>query len=343
MEENSSINNLEKSNQVKKEENGNKKIELTYYQARFTQKCGAILLDFVLFAILALGLFIGTKAIVESTTYYQEINQRYDEARLNSSLYIDNNSVERVEDIVTYLNRDASLSSIEKEEFLLDHIFSFFDSLPEHKDYLLDEFYDFILDEDLIYEGNPYYVKKDGEIIKNDNVSIPSSAYYENVLAPYFDNIALAEFTILTPNVLEYQRYQSNMLLFVEIPVGILLSVIIIWYIIPLCFFRGKKSLGRLAFHIGLLGPDNFSLKAGRFTIRFLIFFFAEVVLSVFTFCIPLVISISMSAFSKNKQNFHDYMVGVREIDTYNSKIYLDKFDVVKKDNLGKTVDFQTK
>ena len=322
--------------------NDNQRIELSYYQARFTQKCGAILLDFLLFAFVALGIFIGVKAIVESNSYYVEINQNYNEARINSKLYVDNPEVGRIEDVVTYLNRSETMSAGEKENYLLDSINGFFDSLPNDKENLINEFEDYVLRSEFLYEGNAYYIKDEsGVLIKNPNYSIPSLAYYSNVLSKYFDEVALAQFTILTPNVLEYQRFQSNMLLFVEIPSGIVLSAILIWYIVPICFFRGKKSFGRFAFHIGLLGPDNFSLKIGRFTIRFLIFLFAEVLLSLFTFCIPLIISISMSAFSKKKQNFHDYMLNIREIDTYGCKVFLNKFEVVKSPNNSGPVDFR--
>ena len=108
----------------------------------------------------------------------------------------------------------------------------------------------------------------------------------------------------------------------------------------PIIFFRGKKSLGRLAFRIGLLGKDNFSLTIGRFTLRFLIFLFAEVILSVFTLCVPLIISISMSAFTKKKQNFHDFMLDIKEVDTYGTKIYLDKYDILKEENKHEPIDF---
>ena len=318
-----------------------KKIEISYYQARFTQKCGAILLDFVIFAFLALALFIGAKGIVEATPYFQEVNQKYDEARLDSYLYVENKDIGRIEDVVTYLNRKTNMSTSEKETFLYDRINGFLVSVPEKTDYLTDEFYDFVLDEDLKYNGESYYIKdENGELIKNSAETIPSQAYFENVLVPYFDNIALAEFTIITPNVLDYQRYQSNMLLFVEIPSGIILSTIIVRYIIPIIFFRGKKSLGRLAFRIGLLGKDNFSLTIGRFTLRFLIFLFAEVILSVFTLCVPLIISISMSAFTKKKQNFHDFMLDIKEVDTYGTKIYLDKYDILKEENKHEPIDF---
>lgn len=328
---------------IKKEDiSKKKKIEVSYYEARFTQKCGAILLDCVLFVLLALAIFIGAKSIVEITPYFIEINEKFDEARLSSNLFVYNKNVERVEDIVTYLNRDEKMSSSEQEIYLTEHIYAFFDSLPLYKEELTKEYEEYLLSSDLKYEGNPYFIKDEsGEIVKNEAINIPISAYVENVYKNYIDTIAQAEFLIKTPNVLSYQRYQSNMLLFVEIPSGVILSSIIIWYIIPICFSRGKKSLGRLAFRIGLVGKDNLSLKAGRFTVRFLIFLFLELILSVFTLCIPILISISMSAFSKKKQNFHDYMLGIREVDTYGTKIYKDYFEIKKELGNDKHTDFK--
>ena len=320
-----------------------KKIEISYYQARFTQKCGAILLDFVLFVLLSLALFVGIKSIVEATPYFQEINQKYDEARLNSSLYIYNKDIERVEDIVTYLNRNTTMSASNKETFLVDHINDFFDSLPNDKDELIEEYRQFLLDEDRNLNGVKYFVEVDGEVIKNPDTSISINDYIENVYKPYIDNIGLAQFIIKTPNVIDYQRYQSNMLIFLEIPLAAILGAIIIWYIIPVIFWRGKKTLGRLAFRTGLLGKDNMSLKLGTFTIRFLIFFFAEFLLSVVTFCIPLIISLTMSGFSKKKQNFHDYMLNIREVDTYGAKIYKDKYEIYRESAKTQFKDFKLK
>lgn len=323
-------------------ENKKPKIELEYYRARFTQKCGAILLDTVVFVLLCLGLFIGCKEIVEITPTYIDIDQKFETLKLDSGLYVENKDLNRVEDIVTFLNRDDKMSSSEKEEYLLEHIYTFFDSVPSKTEYLKKEYEDFILNLNINYEGYRYFIYDETKgIIKNPDFTIPIEAYVDNVYKSYIDNIGLAEFIILTPNALDYQKYQSNMLLFVEIPVSFLISATIVWYIIPLCFTRGKKTLGRLAFRIGILDSNKLNVKAGRFTIRFLIFLFLELILSVFTLCVPLIISISMSAFTKKKQNFHDYMLGIEEVDTYNTKIYKDNIEISKDFYKKEPIDFR--
>lgn len=318
-----------------------KKIELTYYLARFSQKFGAIIIDFVTFLILALLLFMGTKGIVEATPKFNEINHSLEVAQVNSSLYIYSSDRDRVEDIVTYVNYRKDMSSAEIETFLTIRIYEFFDSLPEYKEELENEYLESISRSNLTYNGSPYFIKdENGEVVKNTESNIPIAQYNNNVYKPYIDNIALAQFIIKTPNVLDYQKFLSNMLFFVEIPVGVVLSTTITFYIIPLIFLRGRKTLGRLSMRIGLLDSNNYNVKFWKFTLRFVIFLFLEVILSAATLGIPLIISLSMSAFSKKKQNFHDYMLGIIEVDTYGTKIYKDKFEVSKEENRMKLTDF---
>lgn len=318
-----------------------KKIDLTYYRARFSQKFGAMIIDFVVFAILGLLLFMGAKGIVEATPKFYEINHNLEVAQVNSSLFIYSSDRDRVEDIVTYINYRKDMSSSEIETFLTTRIYDFFDSLPEYKEELTNEYLELISRSDLTYNNEPYFIKNEnGEVVKNLEANIPIAQYNNNVYMPYIDNIGLAEFVIKTPNVLEYQKFLSYMLFFVEIPCGIVFSAIITFYVIPLIFWRGRKTLGRLSMRIGLLDSNNYNVKFWKFTLRFVIFLFLEVILSVATLGIPLIISLSMSAFSKKKQNFHDYMLGIIEIDTYGTKVFKDKFEVSKEENRMKLIDF---
>ena len=64
------------------------------------------------------------------------------------------------------------------------------------------------------------------------------------------------------------------------------------------------------------------------FTLRFVIFFFLEILLSLVTFGVPLFVSFSLMAFSKKKQTFHDYMLGIEEVDVESSKIYYSKDEI---------------
>ena len=117
-------------------------------------------------------------------------------------------------------------------------------------------------------------------------------------------------------------RFVSNIIFLISIPVAIVLACALTYLVPPLIFKRGRKTIGKLIYKIGLVDSKCLNVSTGRFLIRYCIFFLAEIVLSVFSFCVPLLISFSMMCFSKNKQGFPDYMLGINEVETGDNKIY---------------------
>ena len=86
----------------------------------------------------------------------------------------------------------------------------------------------------------------------------------------------------------------------------------------------------------------NIAPSFWRFTARFAIFFFGELILSLFTFGIPYIISFSIMAFSKDKQGFPDYMLRLHEVDTSKANIYMDYVEAELKNELhGEAIDFR--
>ena len=108
----------------------------------------------------------------------------------------------------------------------------------------------------------------------------------------------------------------------------------------PLIFKRGRKTIGKILYKIGLVEDSTcLNVKTGKIIARQAIVSFGEMILSPFTFCIPIIISFTMMAFSKKKQSFPDYMLSLTEIDTTYDKIYHSKdeiiLDEIHKDNSG--------
>ena len=103
-------------------------------------------------------------------------------------------------------------------------------------------------------------------------------------------------------------------------------------------------TLGKALYHIGLIDDRMLSPSFGRFTARFAIFFFGELILSLFSFGIPYIVSFTMMAFSKRKQGFPDYMLHLYEIDTTKANIYMDYVEAELKNELhGEAIDFRMK
>lgn len=318
----------------RKEGNEDKKENvIEYYRPSFWKRCFIIIFDGLICALLALGSFIVLRSIVTSIPSYQEKVERLSDLKKESGIYKYSSEGKRFYDLVTFYNLSEDISYGAKKRYLVEGINTFHVFI---KDFVTEDYYNEILTNYDEYrlgstlidsENNPYFIIQDGEIIENSNVVIASKDYY-NVYADYIDNYLLGYFTTKIEEVVEITDMQSKWLIFFEVPLALTFSYTIIYLVIPLCFKRGKLTLGRFLFKTGLVDKNVLSVSWKRYIIRFLIMFFSEIVLSVFTFGVPLFVSFTLMAFSKKKQPFHDYMLGIEEVDTTNSKIYKNKEEI---------------
>ena len=299
--------------------------EIEYYRPTFWKRIFSILFDLLICFFISFSIFNLSKYIANNYTSLKDDALKLDEIRLESSLFV--KDLDRVTDIVTYYNNSTDISYGAQELDLSARIERFFTFLLENAgqstyEEALKYYDDFRLDPNRLYEDKSYFVLQDGEVVKNTSAQIPSKAYVQNIYSPFIDEYGQG---LLVTRIPEYTILQKNLsiaLIFIEIPISVGLGVTIVYYICPLIFRRGRCTLGRLLFKIGLVDKNVLNVNWKVFTLRFLIFFFLEVVLSVFTLCILFFISLSMMAFTKKKQTFHDYLLGIEEVDTANSKIY---------------------
>lgn len=299
--------------------------EIEYYRPTFWKRIFSILFDLLICFFISFSIFNLSKYIANNYTSLKDDALKLDEIRLESSLFV--KDLDCVTDIVTYYNNSTDISYGAQELDLSARIDRFFTFLLDNAgqsayEEALKYYDDFRLDPNRLYEDKSYFVLQDGEVVKNTSAQIPSKAYVQNIYSPFIDEYGQG---LLVTRIPEYTILQKNLsiaLIFIEIPISVGLGVTVVYYICPLILRRGRCTLGRLLFKIGLVDKNVLNVNWKVFTLRFLIFFFLEVVLSVFTLCIPFFISLSMMAFTKKKQTFHDYLLGIEEVDTTNSKIY---------------------
>lgn len=320
------IENLEKNQNEITEKPVENKNEIAYYRPKFWKRVFAAIFDFLIFFFLTTALFVGFKEFANQFTPIKKENDTINRLRLESDIFLKNDN--RIIDIVTYYNGSTNVSYAAKEIDLQKRLNNFFIFIKENSN---DEIYetsfkqyeDYLLSSEFNYEGKPYFIKNsDGKVVKNKDARIPSKNYVEIVYGPYIDKYAQGILVTKIPEYLEAQKKISYVLLFAEVPLALLVSGLIIYYAIPLIFSRGKQTLGKFLFKIGLVNKNVLSVSVKQYTLRFLIFIFLEVFLSLVTIGVPIIISFSMMAFSKKKQSFHDYMLGIEEVDVENSKIY---------------------
>ena len=317
--------------------------EIEYYRPKFTRKLAASFMDAFIFSLLSLLFVVISKAIGDVTPTYKQNSSELNTIKLDSGLFLEDNDG-LVRDIVTIYNLDTETNSsvVEKEVVnSINNFFTYVDNNLSHELYesMIKEYDELRLDQKLIYsyEGNTYklFIQKDGKVVKNNEVVIPSKSYisfYKN----YIDNYALGYFHSKIDRVVTLEKYFSYVMA-IEVIVGVLVGSIINYYVFPLIFRRNRYTLGRLTYKIGLVNKDVLHVSFGQFTLRFLIIFFLEIALSFVTFGIPIIFSFTMSLVTKKKQYFHDYLLGIEEVDLQDNQVYYSKDEVnapVSKDDI---------
>ena len=317
--------------------------EIEYYRPKFTRKLAASFMDAFIFSLLSLLFVVISKAIGDVTPTYKQNSSELDTIKLDSGLFLEDNDG-LVRDVVTIYNLDTETNSsvVEKEVVnSINNFFTYVDNNLSHELYesVIKEFDELRLDQKLIYsyEGNTYklFIQKDGKVVKNNEVVVPSKSYI-SFYKDYIDNYALGYFHSKIDRVVTLEKYFSYVMA-IEVIVGVLVGSIINYYVFPLIFRRNRYTLGRLTYKIGLVNKDVLHVSFGQFTLRFLIIFFLEIALSFVTFGIPIIFSFTMSLVTKKKQYFHDYLLGIEEVDLQDNQVYYSKDEVnapVSKDDI---------
>ena len=317
--------------------------EIEYYRPKFTRKLAASFMDAFIFSLLSLLFVVISKAIGDVTPTYKQNSSELDTIKLDSGLFLEDNDG-LVRDVVTIYNLDTETNSsvVEKEVVnSINNFFTYVDNNLSHELYesMIKEYDELRLDQKLIYsyEGNTYklFIQKDGKVVKNNEVVIHSKSYI-SFYKDYIDNYALGYFHSKIDRVVTLEKYFSYVMA-IEVIVGVLVGSIINYYVFPLIFRRNRYTLGRLTYKIGLVNKDVLHVSFGQFTLRFLIIFFLEIALSFVTFGIPIIFSFTMSLVTKKKQYFHDYLLGIEEVDLQDNQVYYSKDEVnapVSKDDI---------
>ena len=317
--------------------------EIEYYRPKFTRKLAASFMDAFIFSLFSLLFVVISKALGDVTPTYKQNSSELDTIKLDSGLFLEDNDG-LVRDVVTIYNLDTETNSsvVEKEVVnSINNFFTYVDNNLSHELYesMIKEYDELRLDQKLIYsyEGNTYklFIQKDGKVVKNNEVVIPSKSYI-SFYKDYIDNYALGYFHSKIDRVVTLEKYFSYVMA-IEVIVGVLVGSIINYYVFPLIFRRNRYTLGRLTYKIGLVNKDVLHVSFGQFTLRFLIIFFLEIALSFVTFGIPIIFSFTMSLVTKKKQYFHDYLLGIEEVDLQDNQVYYSKDEVnapVSKDDI---------
>lgn len=329
--------------------------QVVYTQPTLFRRVMANLLDFLILILLTFAFLFAARAIVNVTPGHLAQLNIVNQTRLDSCLYVEYNG--RQVTTIQYLENSPSITTEkQKMDYARDSIegsgetlgflnfcnASHYGSL-ELYERVAKQYDDHRLKEEYKYLDEPYFVKNsENKVIVNTKCLADNSSYYKVYKAfmqGYCESVLATSFSTYRAAL----RSLSIDLFAIEIPVSYALAGIIVYLIPTFIFRRGHKTLGKLAYKIGVVDNQCLNISNGKNVARFTIFYFAILLLSLVTFAVPVIISFTMMVFTKKHQSFQDYMLGLYEVETSTFKIYYD-LEEAEIDQLGtnkKAIDFK--
>lgn len=296
------------------------------------------LIDILIFALIGVALFIASHAIVTNTPGYVSAFDTVCTYREESGLYKYQSDRNTWELITTYYDNDATdvdypLRIVGCKKAIND-FHAYVQKCENEGKVEVGTYVEVTSDYNKVrletkYNGkNLFILDTDGVTVIENNVDrFSSEVYYKNFYKNYIMDKCGGFLSARFPAYLSSMQTMSNCLFFIEIPSAYLLAAILVYYVPGLFFKRNRCTLGKALYRIGLVNNECVSVPFWRYTARSAIFIFGELVLSLFTFGIPFIISFTMMLVTKRKQGFPDYMLKCTEIDTSKSKIYFNQYE----------------
>ena len=315
---------------MKKEKKENL-IEIEYDYVPLYKRFFSAIIDIFITIFLALILTLSSLFIYTNSSIYKESISSINTVIEDSSLYIKSN--EEYILISDYYENNKTISNNEKRKDLDKRVNYFYINLNCYSD--ISFFGNNLLNElKLEYGNNLFYkdeisneIKEKVDALDKDFVEFYIYIINENAIGYLLQN--------------DIYKNETNKIFIFQIILlvsSIIISVLIFYLFIPLIIKRGNKTIGKLIFRFGNLKVNGFSLSKKDFLIKFLYFFFLEFLLSLFTFFIPLLISIGMMMFSISHQNLNEYLSQSYSLSNENKKFYLnyEEYLYSKKKNEGR-------
>lgn len=313
-----------------------KVIELEYQGIRISKNFAIRFLDLFLCVVLGLILNVITLFVIQENPLYQEMTQKQYDYMLSSQLYQETKDENQNTAIINsyrfYMDEDK-LTNDEKSLHLDENLTFFFGTYVNEE--LSNEGMKFYLDaksEQQTEDGKEMFDKEGKRLLISDDYDLAYFNAYGNIL----ENTALGYLNVKE----DYLATRKNISLFylIGIPLTFILAYTIIYYILPLFFSRGKKTLGMIITKTALLSADGMSVKAGRFTCYFLFKLFIVFIGSFAALLIPLGVSITMIVLSKSHQSLSEYVANVYLVSTESQTVYKDVSEFYLANQNDKTI-----
>ena len=313
----------------------NERIEISYDRAPIGKRLLATLVDFFLFGVLAAILFALGNMAVGQMDFYKETLSVRNSLQAESGLYVEG------EDLVSYCkNHEELFVGVRGErDYIRDHLEAFYNNptfLSEgERTKALGEYNS--RKAEAKHDGVALFTLEDGKLVDADvNPSWQIDFYFNEV-----DNYAQPIFVGYEPYLNTTRTIWISAI--AEVYISMSVSYFVFYVSISLWVLkRGRGTIGRSLFKIGMVGKDGLNVKTSRFVLRALFSYVAYVILDI-AFLAPLFISSWMLFMSKRNQSLSDYVFANYLVDTSKDDIYLDVSDYLERKKIGKKASIENK
>lgn len=304
----------------------NQKLGIEYYPASTKKKLLAFLIDFIIVASVS-GLFWFLSSLAFNSLSYIKEQQDY-----RTSYQIDSGFYNSDLKIITAELESSDLNIKERCETLDKKINNYYFEILKNEN---------VSKEYQKRQNESGYYKLDEET----NKYVINTSDYSNLYN--FQKNELYSYT-LGYFFLDAGFYHATQTIFlsivIEIIIALFLSCLIFMLILPLFVFkRGRCTLGNKIMKIGLVSSDALNVRAGKFIGRFFFIFIVEIVFSMFSFFLPLLVSLAFSTFSKTRNNLHNYIFGTYLVDSSQKMIYLNREDFFDNQRISSQASIENK
>lgn len=308
-------------------EENNQVIKLRYKEARLGRVFSTHLFDFIISILLAMIILIPSLFILYVTPVYKNIQESRYNIQTSSHLYISSESSAVL--LSSSLSENNELTYNEKSEQLDSTLSYFFNEFLVEKGVLSKE--------DKTYTNKllTYTLNNQNMFDEDSTRLLTLSTFDENYYNTYvdiLDNYAVGYLGYVD----NYASLRTNLIWCYAFTIYIALTIanFIIYLLFPLIFHRGRRTLGMLLNHVNYVSFDGFSPSIKRFLINFLIKWVLVLSGSIFSFAIPIFISVGMIFLSKHHQSITDYICGCFLVENEDLLIYENLDEYLKSQEL---------
>lgn len=321
-------------------------LEIEYPKASFSKRLIAAIFDMVLFSIVAFMLYsYGFSYLTMVMPGYMEnvetFTGRKAESKLFSDFYGDNDSTL----ITDYYRHEIAQTS---EDDKMDKYWEANDAIETALTsfYTNPSFYEvnngietYNLEKIPAHQerGTYFLYSEDGSIVR-DSTKTGEEMYefYQAAVNSALNYLYKDSTLINSSRVITY--YHISM-----IALAIVISGSIFYLMFPFIFKKNRQTLGKLIFKLGVISADGLRPSGARTFARFAAFFGIEVLVSLVSFALPLIVSFSMFAFSKTGTSLHDYITNTYVVDISTYSIYKSVDDLKESDAHERDFDIKPK